>query len=231
MNTYLIYKHTNIINNKVYIGQTCQVNNPEVRWRNGNGYFHQPKFYRAIKKYGWKAFTHEVLEYCETQEQANIRECFWIATYNSIDDGYNSSLGGSTPQYFCKAVYQLDNNKNILNIFSSTREAERFTGISQANISKCCLGLVHSAGDYWWCYPKDYETFIVKKKGPSKGQCLVVLQLDLTENIIAEFKSLTEAEKITGIAHQNISKCCKGQLNTAGGYKWRYKNEERTRKN
>jgi hypothetical protein len=44
MNTYLIYKHTNIINNKVYIGQTCQVNNPEIRWRNGNGYFHQPKF-------------------------------------------------------------------------------------------------------------------------------------------------------------------------------------------
>jgi len=58
-----------------------------------------------------------------------------------------------------------------------------------------------------------------------------VLQLDLTENIIAEFNSLTEAEKITGIAHQNISKCCKGQLNTTGGYKWRYKNEERTRKN
>ena len=77
-----------------------------------------------------------------------MREQYWIAAYNSISAGYNSSIGGSVPNYFCKAIYQLDENKNIINIFMSTREAERLTGISQANISKCCLGKVNSAGDF-----------------------------------------------------------------------------------
>lgn len=225
--SYLIYKHTNVINNKSYIGQTIASANPEVRWQKGNGYINQPKFYRAIKKYGWKNFTHETLEVCETLEQANLREQYWIAAYNSISAGYNSSIGGSVPNYFCKAIYQLDENKNIINIFTSTREAERLTGISQANISKCCLGKVNSAGDFWWCFVQDFETFILKPKGHSKGQPLKIEQLSLQQEVISVFNSLTEAELSTGIPHQNISKCCNGKLITAGKYKWRYKDEKR----
>ena len=82
--SYLIYKHTNIFNNKSYIGQTIASANPEIRWQRGNGYINQPKFYRAIKKYGWDNFTHETLEFCDTLDQANLREQYWIAVYNSI---------------------------------------------------------------------------------------------------------------------------------------------------
>lgn len=45
--TYTIYMHKNKINNKVYIGQTCQ--KPEYRWNNGNGYKTQTYFYSAIQ--------------------------------------------------------------------------------------------------------------------------------------------------------------------------------------
>lgn len=38
MNNYIVYKHTNIQNNKSYIGITSHGENPNIRWRNGLGY-------------------------------------------------------------------------------------------------------------------------------------------------------------------------------------------------
>lgn len=226
---YIIYMHTNTLNDKKYIGQT--VLKLEERWRKGNGYINQPKFYRAIKKYGWEVFKHTILEICNSREEANLREQYWIDYYNSIKNGYNVSQGGAIPQYFCKAVYQLDQFKNILAVFSSTREAERKTGIPQANISHCCCGKINSVNGYWWCYIPDYQKYIIKPIGPSDGRPLAVVQLDLSNTYITKFNSLTEAEKATGIPHQNISKCCSGKLKTAGGFKWRYINEKRQNKN
>ena len=51
----------------------------------------------------------------------------------------------------------------------------------------------------------------------------VVLQLDDNFNIIAEFASLHEAGRQTGVAWQNISKVCNGLRHTAGGFRWKYK--------
>ena len=45
----------------------------------------------------------------------------------------------------------------------------------------------------------------------------------LNENVVQEYPSLREAERITGIKNQNISSCCRGKNKTAGGYVWRYK--------
>ena len=51
--------HKNKINNKVYIGITCQ--KTKYRWGAGSGYKQQPKFYRAICKYDWDNFEHIIL--------------------------------------------------------------------------------------------------------------------------------------------------------------------------
>ena len=55
---YCIYKHISP-NGLVYIGQTCQ--NPIYRWRRGHEYKGNPHFTRAIMKYGWDNFIHEIL--------------------------------------------------------------------------------------------------------------------------------------------------------------------------
>lgn len=66
-NDYVVYIHKNILNGKVYVGQTC---NLSERWRNnGKNYFNSIKFYNAIKKYGWDNFTHEVV-YSNLNKQA-----------------------------------------------------------------------------------------------------------------------------------------------------------------
>lgn len=92
---YIIYKHTNLINNKIYIGQTCQT--ARVRWQYGGGYKHNAHFYAAIKKYGWHNFKHEILYTDLTSEQANELEIKLIALFDTTnsDKGYNSSIGGA----------------------------------------------------------------------------------------------------------------------------------------
>lgn len=92
---YHLYRITNIINRKIYIGQTIQ---PEKRWNQHKTSAANPRMIisYAIKKYGNAAFEFEVIACCKNQEDANETETELVAQYNSlIPSGYNVSLGGS----------------------------------------------------------------------------------------------------------------------------------------
>lgn len=92
MNNYIVYKHTSP-SNKVYIGITCQ-KDPNKRWRNGRGY--NIYFKRAVEKYGWENFTHEILFSNLSEGQAKQLEIELIEKYQSAHQeyGYNITLGG-----------------------------------------------------------------------------------------------------------------------------------------
>lgn len=92
--TYKVYIHKNKTNSKVYIGLTKQ--STKNRWKNGEGYKEQAYFYSAIKKYGWKGFTHKVLFENLTKEEAADKEKELIKEYNSTNPqyGYNIDTGG-----------------------------------------------------------------------------------------------------------------------------------------
>lgn len=92
---YCVYKHTCLINGKVYVGITAQ--KPETRWgRNGYRYRNNAHFANAIKKYGWDSFKHEILFEQLTFEVAKQIEIALIALLKSNDRefGYNISSGG-----------------------------------------------------------------------------------------------------------------------------------------
>lgn len=88
-----IYKITNIKNNKCCIGQSRDI---ERRWKYHKTNFQNPTYdtylYRAIRKYGLKNFSFEVLELCKEQE-LNDKEMFWIKKFNSFKNGYNCTTG------------------------------------------------------------------------------------------------------------------------------------------
>lgn len=100
----IIYKITNKVNNKIYIGQTthtieyrlnkhwaeakCQANGKRM-----NNYFHN-----ALLKYGIKNFFIEEIDKANTIEELNQKEIYWIDYYNSTNKeiGYNLMTGGKS---------------------------------------------------------------------------------------------------------------------------------------
>lgn len=90
----VIYKITNKINGKSYVGKTTMLLNQRM----ASHRCADTVIGKAIRKYGWENFNVEVLEECETAEQLNEREIFWIAALNcKTPNGYNRSNGGDGP--------------------------------------------------------------------------------------------------------------------------------------
>lgn len=136
-----IYKVTNQVTGKIYIGQTRQT--IEARWKQhlekvkrniDNTYFHN-----AIKKYGEEAFKIEVLEECNIEE-LDSKEIFYIAKFDTFANGYNLTIGGGGKRL--PDVYnKYDEIKELyLSGFSSNWIAERFN-VDKSTIVKILKGL------------------------------------------------------------------------------------------
>lgn len=129
---YSVYKHT-APNGKVYIGMTRQ--KPQNRWLYGYGYQTQQRFYRAIQKYGWNAFSHEILYENLTHKEAEEKERELISQYRSFDPkcGYNVEKGGN-----CAKV-----------VSDETREKLRL-----ANLTPQAVKRLREFNDKRWSDPK-----------------------------------------------------------------------------
>lgn len=102
-----IYKITNLVNNKVYIGKT---NNSERRWADHqrlaftlNHKEYEKALYKAMRKYGLDNFIFEIIEELKDYSISEEREQYWINYYNSYNNGYNETLGGDggSPKGHC----------------------------------------------------------------------------------------------------------------------------------
>lgn len=95
---FTVYLHINKTNGKIYVGITSQP--VEERWREGKGYKHCVLFNRAIQKYGWDGFEHEIFASKLTKEEAENMEKILIANLQTQNPafGYNISEGGNAPK-------------------------------------------------------------------------------------------------------------------------------------
>ena len=92
---WTVYAHI-APNGKMYVGITGM--DPEVRWRNGKGYRKNIYFDRAIQKYGWENFEHQIIASGLTKEEAGNCERLLIEKLDLMnkDKGYNQTSGGET---------------------------------------------------------------------------------------------------------------------------------------
>lgn len=84
---YFVYITKNKINDKMYIGITNGNDSSYL----GSGVYLK----KAIKKYGRENFYSSILEECETVEELEKRERYWISFFNSTKKGYNIATGGT----------------------------------------------------------------------------------------------------------------------------------------
>lgn len=131
---YYVYKHTNKVNGKIYIGITCQ--RPKKRWQNGKGYKENNHFWNSIKKYGWnKGFDHEILYSGLSQRQAEVMEVSLIAYYDSTNQnkGYNISPGGGLQSEESRQKMSEAHKGENNHMYGKTHTEETKQKMSEAN--------------------------------------------------------------------------------------------------
>ena len=123
-----------------------------------------------------------------------------------------------------KAVNQFDLNGILINTFISVGEAERQTDIHGPRISNCCNGITKSAGGYIWSFVNPEHKIVIRKKiGPIVIR--KVIKYDKNGNMLGIFNNLSEASKNIGVDRNTIKKCCKGLTKSAGGFVWKFMEE------
>ena len=118
-------------------------------------------------------------------------------------------------------VVQLTLYGEFINEYKNSNEVEAILGIDSASIRRCCTGNQLSAGGFQWVEKEKYNplnTYIYIN--PS---LIPVIQLNPDGTFIAEYKSIRDAHKATGVAESGIRRCCKDVCKTSGGFIWIYK--------
>ena len=117
-----------------------------------------------------------------------------------------------------KSVIQFSLNGGYQNTFSSLKEAFVTTGIYQTSIVKCCKNIYKNAGGFLWKFSDDTKE--ITSYDPTRTT-KIILQYTLLNEFIAEYKSASHAERVTGIPNSNICACIKGKYKHAGGFIWK----------
>ena len=207
-----IYKITNNLNQKNYIGKTTY--SVEKRWKEHQRdafkeHLENRPLYKAIKKYGIENFSIEVIEECDISVLSQ-REIYWIEEYHSFSNGYNATLGGDG-----KILYDYNIIVELLEQGFTTQNICKIVGCSSdtvrkiSKISNTPLNIVNN--------------FCLTKKN--------VEQYDKLNNYIQSFDSYADAARwlqeqgivtkdLNGV-RGHISEVCNGKRKTAYGYIWK----------
>lgn len=156
-----IYKIENLINHKIYIGQTNNIKRRFQEHKNKGYYPENNKvLYQAFDKYGLENFSFDIIE--ET-EKYNEREKYWIKYYNSYHFGYNMTEGGDNPPTFHgeehpqanHLLIEVENVKNLLkNSTLSVKEIAKITNYNTSSINRI------NQGTLWY---DNNETYPLRK--------------------------------------------------------------------
>lgn len=190
----VIYKVTNKINNKIYIGQT-RITEPQ-RWQQHIWHaYNDPEgdcvaLCNAIKKYGRESFSREILETLPN-ENLDEREAYWISFYDATNHeiGYNLALGGRGHSKFTDKQIQ-----QSFEALGSVSAAANELQMSRGQVSRRLQAM-----------------------GIETSRELPIRQYSIDGKLVAIFDSAADAYRKTGIS---ASAMTASASNTAGGYIW-----------
>lgn len=201
-----IYKITNLLNGKVYIGQSVDIHKRLKAHfayaKNKNSKEYNTSIHNAIRLYGDCNFKCEVLQEC-TKEQLDELEKYYIDLYDSTNrqKGYNLTQGGlGGHKTKCRHILQYDLNGNLIREWDSIWEASEELNIPNGSIAACCYGQ-KSAYGFQWKFSDDTDRTIEKysrnyySKGLELGRKPVQVIGINEEGIEYNFDMIIEAAK------------------------------------
>ena len=223
-----IYKIENLINGKVYIGQSVDIkerwnDHKRINSRTSKEALKKQKYplYLAFEKYGLDNFSFEIIEECSIEE-LNEKEQFYIKKYNSYIDfpnsnGYNLTLGGDGTRKVTE--------EQILNIVKLWEEGKTTGEIMEAlQVEK------HAIIKYLKLFSPTYSI----EESDFRGRINAGIShrkrvdcYDLWGNYLKTYSSIREAAKILDLNVSKIINCCKGKAPRVKNYRFTYEKENK----
>lgn len=209
----IIYKITNKINRKNYIGQTCRT----LEERMKEHLSHTTQYIdKVLRKYGKDNFEISIIDNAITIDELNEKEMYWISHFDSIKpNGYNLCIGG-------------DNTKGY------SHRLESRLKMSESQYKR------NMKGENNPFYGKEHsdETKKKMKKSWEKRQNADELKRQLIENAAKKnrrkvinidtkevFDSVRDAAEKYNLKETHISRVCRGGRKRTGGFEWMYYDE------
>ena len=233
-----IYKITNTVNDKCYIGQT--IVDIELRFRRHISDSNANKddgmyIHKAIKKYGAENFSLlelvkvESLDLYDLQTKLNNLECHYIEELSTlVPNGYNITRGGNNisekmkipvDQYTKDGIYIATYNSVANAMINTTNKLDGYS-----LISKCCKGQRCTAYGYVWRYcgePFDKYSVVTKRQYPVDVYSRDGIFIGSYRGILEGLRELNLPES----SHVGVGRCCNGEIGISCGYVWRHKGD------
>jgi group I intron endonuclease len=198
-----VYKITNKVTNKIYIGITNQGSGARYRHHWYESRIGEPSpIHRSMAKYGEDNFTLEIIDFADTYDELKEKEKYWIKQYNSTDKsiGYNLTEGGD-------GTFGRKHSEDTKEKIRQKALGRKVSEETKKKMSETRLGK---------CSDKQREHLLKLTVGQSKK----IYQYDTDFNLIGEYNSIKEASKITGIDRNTIGRQLKKEVNPGD---WRVK--------
>ena len=198
-----VYKITNKVTNKIYIGITNQGSGARYRHHWYESRIGEPSpIHRSMAKYGEDNFTLEIIDFADTYDELKEKEKYWIKQYNSTDKsiGYNLTEGGD-------GTFGRKHSEETKEKIRQKALGRKVSEETKKKMSETRLGK---------CSDKQREHLLKLTVGQSKK----IYQYDTDFNLIGEYNSIKEVSKITGIDRNTIGRQLKKEVNPGD---WRVK--------
>ena len=227
-----IYKITNLVNGKCYIGQTVTTFNErynfagkgiervlaylEMREAKSNAYskklYYNDHLLKAIRKYGTNNFTVEIIDKAQDIDELNEKEMYWIKYYKAYEKGYNQCKGGNGNHGYIPS-------EETRKIWSRQRKGMH-AGEKNPNYGGRLI-------------TKEVRRKMSKaRKGKYMGKDSPVARKVINLDTLEVFDTLTQACQKYNISDGNLTAVCQrkkrgkhGVRKQAGGYRWMYYDE------
>lgn len=203
----VIYKATNLLNGKVYVGQTVRTLDERMREHLRHN---ETAFSKALKKYGIENFEINVIDKADTVEELNEKEIFWIKFFKAFgENGYNMCEGGGNTTGY----HHTEKSKEKMSIVKKTMYTgegnpfynKKHTAVSKAKMSNSRKGRIITPE--WRKNIAEGAIHKRKVKNIETGEV---------------FNSIKEAAEKYNILPTHITRVCKGKRAKTGGYHWEY---------
>ncbi len=216
-----VYRTTNLINGKIYIGQHS-TNNLKDGYK-GSGVL----INKAFSKYGKDNFKFEIIEFSDSREYLDEIEKNIIKEQKALDSGvgYNIHQGGLGGSSY-KKINQYELDGSFIKTWYAIVQASEELNLSYKTIQNCVKGIKPTCGGFIW---RDFyenkdcgniKAFISKLTRK-------INQYSLGGEFIKRWNSISEASRTLKLNNSSIGKCCKKMtsIHQIGGFIWRYSDE------